>query len=202
MASVWYALRISVSLSCTHPLCAGTLQRSGHLKYSYATKLHQLYSFAHYLWGTDSLTSLPLGFSFPMPYLQSSWCSLAEYLRVEACSSAVIILSQIWAEGRVVIHHAKEVGGSPPQSLGHERDAKPRTFPSFPFLSFHYEFQLLFLGLRDLSCKSNTANGKPDLEFFIDLNYKLKGMWLKRRGKEVHLCSYCDLCIAYPTHSI
>lgn len=152
----------------THHVCPEISQRSGHLRNSCATKLYMLLSSVPYFWGVNSLTSLPLAFSFQMLWIWCSWCSLSENLRVQACSSALILLPKAgereewwcimqrkwsptvtWALKR---YQAKNI------SLHH--------ILSLSIMNFNYSS----LGLRDLSCKSDSAKGKLYLEFFTDLN--------------------------------
>lgn len=59
-------------------------------------------------------------------------------------------------------------GSDLPQSLGHKRDARPRIFPCITFSLYIMNSSYSSLGLRDLSCKPDTANRKSDLEFFTD----------------------------------
>lgn len=155
-------------LFSTHPVCAEISQRSGHVRNSCATKFYMLLSSVPYFWGASSPTSLPLAFFFPMLWIWCSWCSLSENLRAQACSSVLILLpkdaerEEWWCimqrKWSPVVTWALKRYQAENISLHH--------LLSLSIMNFNYSS----LGLRDISCKSDSANEKLDLEFFTDLN--------------------------------
>lgn len=152
----------------THPVYAEMLWRSRHLRNSCATKLYKLLSSVPHFWGADSLTSFPLAFSFQMLWIWCSWCSLAENLWVQACSSALILLPK--AGEREEWWCIMQRKWSPTVTWALKRylakNISIHHILSLSTMNFNYSS----LGLRDLSCKSDSAKGKLYLEFFTDLN--------------------------------
>lgn len=149
-----YALRESVRLSCTYPIWAEIVQRSGHLRYTCSIKSHQLLSSVPFFWGTDFLTSLPLVFSFP-----------------RLCLLFVLLMLVSWEPKGLGLlfcsHHpfpklGRRKNANPScKGSGHlsTKDARPRIFPFITYPIFPLWISAALLWTSEIF---STASGKLD----------------------------------------